>query len=113
MKKINLFVISFLTLSLGFLAVQCNFDGSETQAGKNRTLAARVAEEKSYSKATLENHFSNNRVVVVLNKDASLNFKTYTREDFSEIAAVQEVTDSTRLTMEVVRQQLEAEKTGN
>ena len=57
-------------------------------------------------------HFGHDRVVVVLSKEASLNFKTYTPEDFPEVK-FSRVDDSTRLTMELVMKQLEAEKTGN
>ena len=69
-------------------------------------------EEKIYNVATLEDEFADNKVVVVLNKEASMNFKTYTPEDFPE-AFISRVDDSTRLTMELVRKQLEAAKTGD
>ena len=58
------------------------------------------------------NDFADDRVVVVLSKEASLNFKTYTPEDFPEVKFIR-VDDSTKLTMELVRKQLEAERTGD
>jgi len=69
-------------------------------------------EEKRYSEATLEDDFVGGKVVVILNKAASLNFKKYTPEDFPEIDCVM-VTDSSSSAMENVRLQLEALETGN
>lgn len=60
-------------------------------------------EEKSYSSATLEDVFAEDSIAIVLTKKASMNFKTYTPEDFPEILCTR-VMDATRLTMEVVRQ---------
>jgi len=60
----------------------------------------------------LEDEFADNKVVIVLTKEASLNFKTYSPEDFPE-AFISRVDDSTKLTMELVSKQLEAEKTGD
>ena len=60
----------------------------------------------------IEGAFSDARIALVLTKEASLNFKTYTPEDFPEIKCAS-VNDATRLTMEVVKQQLEAQRTGD
>jgi len=70
------------------------------------------SEEKIISTVTLEDEFADDRVVIVLNKEASMNFKTYTPEDFPE-GLFSRVDDSTALTMQLVRKQLEAEKTGD
>ena len=43
------------------------------------------AEEKITSTATLDMDFNENRIIVVLNKEASSNFKNYTVNDFPEI----------------------------
>ena len=67
-------------------------------------------EEKQYSEATLEDEFSDCTVVIVLNKEASMDFRAFGPEDFPEISVCR-VADSTKLTMELVIKQLEAEKT--
>jgi len=69
-------------------------------------------EEKKYSDATLEDDFADDSVVVILTKAETFKFKTYTPKDFPGINCLL-VTDSTEFGMEIVKQQLEAEKTGN
>jgi len=71
-----------------------------------------LIEERIYSDASLEDDFSESSVVIVLNKEASMAFKTYTPEDFGE-GLFSRVDDSTRLTMELIKKQLEAERTGD
>ena len=57
-----------------------------------------IVEEKIFSKATLEDDFADNRVLVVLNNAASLKLKTYTAADFPEIqcASVNDLTTATK-----------------
>ncbi len=52
-----------------------------------------VVEPKSFSTATLENDFADDRVLVVLNNKASLKFKSYSVSDFAEVkcAAVRDL----------------------
>ena len=76
------------------------------------SVADAQPEEKIFSNVTLEDEFADDRVVIVLNKEASMNFKTYTPEDFPD-GLFSRVDDSTALTMELVRKQIEAEKTGD
>ena len=78
-------------------------------AHKNVNAEASIATE-IYGTVSLEDKFADDRVVIVLNKEASLNFKTYTPEDFPE-GLFRRVDDSTALTMELVRKQLKAEET--
>jgi len=112
--KKKIFVFTLLILIFCFFSIQCEFDPSETNNRNNLILnnTDGSIEEKRYSNAKIDDKFVENKVVVVLNKEASLNFKTYKPEDFSEIKCIQ-VTDSTDLIMEVVKQQLEAEKSGD
>ena len=106
-KLLNL----FLLLLLPFIVfVHCQFESSGA-IGRSIRLHGSIdefADVKTYSNVTLKDEFAADRIVVVLNKEASLNFNTYTPEDFPEIK-VTDVFDSTRLTMEIVRKQLEAE----
>jgi len=100
-----------LLLPLTVFMVQCGVEVPEVYKGANVSRSAIAGfEEKSYSNATLEDRFADDRVVIVLNQAASMNFKTYTPKDFPELTCTR-VTDSTELTMEVVKQQLEAERT--
>ena len=57
-----------------------------------------IVEEKIYSKATLEDDFADDRVLVVLNNAASLKLKTYTAADFPEIscASVSDLSTATK-----------------
>lgn len=47
-----------------------------------------IVEPKVLNTATLENQFADNRVIIVLNNKASLNFKDYSTKDFQEIECV-------------------------
>ena len=115
MKKGILCILFVLLFPLAFLFVQCQFEAAKEHDGskKNGRAVGEFAEEKKYSNAALEDKFAGDRVVIVLNKAASMNLdKTYTEKDFPEIKCVR-VTESTRLTKEIVRQQIEAKRTGN
>ena len=81
-----------------------NLYGSETQ----------YWEEKVYwDTLTPDSVIAENAVTVVLSKFASSNYeKTYTTEDFSEIDC-SEVFELTALTLELVKKQIIAERTGD
>ena len=104
-----------LILPLCILIMQCNIDTPEPKSGNNSARSIinyELEEEKIYSDVTVDDPFSSERVVVVLKKAASMNFKTYSPKDFPEIPCTS-VTDSTDQIMETVRLQIEAEKTGD
>ena len=103
------FSLMLLPLTV-LITVQCRHEASEPRVSNTSRSVVGVAEEKTYSDATLEGRFADDRVVIVLSHAASMNFKKYTPKDFPEIRCT-EITDSTAGTMEVVRQQLEAERT--
>jgi len=65
-----------------------------------------------YREDQMEYNFVDDTVVIVLSKEASLDFKTYTPDDFPEIGCYR-VDDSTKGIMELVRKQIEAELTGD
>jgi subtilisin family serine protease len=107
----SFFVVSFLALAV--LSIQCKIEEPNDHDRNNVSrYAADKFEEKEYSKATLEDQFADDRVVIILNKAESFKFKAYTPKDFPE-ADCRMVTDSTMYGMEIVKQQLEAEKTKN
>ena len=56
-------------------------------------------EQKIYSNATIEQDFSDRRVIVVMNNEASLELNDYTVEDFSEINCkeIQDFSSATKL----------------
>ena len=103
-----------LLLPLAFSTIQCKIDAPDAHDGNSvsRNAAGGIVEEKIYSKASQEDDFADDRVVIILNKTATFKFKTYTPEDFPGIDCLL-VTDSTEFGMEIVKQQLEAEKTRN
>ena len=106
----SVFLLMLLPLTV-LITVQCRHETSEpVDVTTSRSAAGGFAEDKVYSNASVEDFFVDNRVAVVLNRAASMNFKAYTPKDFPEIRTTR-VTDSTDLIMDVVKQQLEAEKT--
>jgi len=68
-----------------------------------------VIEEKVTCTATLDDEFADNRVLVVLNNKTSLEFKTYTASDFSEIGC-KNVKDLTAPMTEKIKAAVEEEK---
>ena len=114
MKKKLRFVFAALILPLCIVMLQCRIEAPEGSNGKStgRGIGDSFAEEQKDSDAASGNLFEDNRVLIVLNKSASMNFRPYTPKDFAEIDGVQ-VRDLTQLTMEVVQEQLKAERTGN
>ena len=102
MKKNKLAIVAAITLSVIILSTQCLFDEQDTEG------ISRVLGETSLS---VKDEFIEDRVVIVLTKEASINFKVYSPDDFKEVGCVR-IDDSTRHTLEIVKEQLEAEKTG-
>ena len=116
MKKRALIVFFALLLPLLVLTtVRCRFEpsGAGTAKNTNRSVIYGFDGGKIYSNATLEDDFSGCQVAVVLNKTASMDFRTYTPEDFSEVPDIVRVVDASKRTMKVVQEQLNAEKTGD
>jgi len=111
-RILSVFALLFLPL---IVLVQCQFETPKPQQSDNEVSYRKVAgfaEDKTYSKATLDDKFAEDRVVIILNKAESFKFKAYTPKDFPEIDC-RVVTDSTAFGMEIVKQQIEAEKTKN
>jgi len=71
------------------------------------TTAYSGYDEKVYCKLTLENEFSDELILAVLTREATLRFKAYTAEDFPEIpnVRVEEITEGSAA---IVKRQLEA-----
>lgn len=69
-------------------------------------------EEKIFCDATIDDDFEDGLVLIVLSKEATLSFKTYTPTDFADINCLR-VADLTELTSELVRKQLDYNTTQN
>lgn len=82
--KANLKSFFALSLLLLFAISQC--------VSPIRASNIPAIEEKIYSDATIEDDFADDRIMVVLQNDVSLQFKTFSEEDFSEVDCV-DVTD--------------------
>ena len=99
-------------LLITFSSISCQLESPALGDLEGGRAVAETGDIKSYSNATMEEAFVDDRVAIVFNKSVSMNFKEYTPEDFPEIQCSR-VMDATRFTMEVVKQQLEAQRTGD
>ena len=70
------------------------------------------SETKVYCDATIEDDFADDKIILVLNNKESLMFRNYKLDDFAEVACI-EIEDLTEKTCEVIKQQFDAEKTGD
>ncbi|MCL2763381.1 MAG: S8 family serine peptidase, partial [Treponema sp.] len=104
-----------LIFSLVILTVQCRFEPPAAGTGKhsNRSIETGFDEEKILTNVSLASSFADNRVLIVLKKSVSMDFRTYTPEDFPEIPGIVRVVDASRRTMAIVQEQLNAQKTGD
>lgn len=75
-KTCCLLLIVAFALTIGYIPFEV----------KALSTAPIATETKIYSQASIEDDFVDNHVLVVLTNEASLKFKTYTTEDFPEIA---------------------------
>ena len=103
MKKKN-YPLFFLVSLFILVTMQCKFDAADWNKEKSTPISRSAAEEKVYCNATMENDFCDQTVVMVLSREASMNFKTYGPEDFPEVVC-EEVVDATALTLELVKKQ--------
>ncbi len=67
---------------------------------------------KIFSTASIDDDFSRDTVLVILNKTATMSFKKYTKDDFPELQC-HDVIDLTWQTTELIKQQITAMKSGN
>jgi hypothetical protein len=98
-RRLNVF-IALLAATL-LLTLQCKFNPDNPP---NKMSASRGAAEAG--------PIAGDRVLIVLDKGLSLQFKNYTPKDFPEIPCTQ-VEDLTALTIGLIKKQDEAERTGN
>ena len=75
-----------------------------------KVISASLIEEKIYCEASIDECFANDKVLLVLNKSATMSFKNYTQEDFLGVGCIS-VSNLTESTLEIVKQQLQAETT--
>lgn len=64
------------------------------------------------TQVNIDDDFSDDKVIIVLKHNVSLEFKDYTKDDFSEIDCAK-VEDLTMYTTEIVKDEIEAYKTGD
>ena len=104
MNKKIFTIFSLFVFATVFYFSGCMFEDEEPLAGHTH---------HGGDKDIPDARFAPDRILVTKTKTSSSNFyKEYTPEDFPEIDVVR-VVEITRGTMEVIRQQLEAEKTGD
>ena len=98
-KKLVCFIISF---SLTFLVILPN---STFLVSAGESLVEEE-DQKFYSRATIEDDFSDNTIMVVLKHDVSMELKEYSIEDFPEVG-IKSVTDLSASAREKASVQLE------
>ncbi|MDR3292957.1 MAG: S8 family serine peptidase, partial [Clostridiales bacterium] len=113
MKKIVLMLSVFV---LGLALVFGGVINTHQTSAISALSYGETTENKIYCTATIKDDFSDNTVLVVLNREASLSglkdskdFREYTPKDFSEIR-LSGVEDLTRTTVDVVKRQIADEK---
>ena len=86
-EKKGVFTLVIVTLLI-ITSIPLISVGSEGEVIGNSSKEAYYSdfaeEEKRYCNATLEDNFADNGVLIVLNKETSMSFKTYTPKDFAE-----------------------------
>ena len=67
-------VLKTIVLLVAIFSIQCRFEVSDRQEGKNAYSAGYSGgiEEKTYCKATIEDDFAEDTVVIVINNQTSL-----------------------------------------
>jgi len=102
-KRILAVIIALCTI---LITLTCSLEPDfQDETVIHRSAFSVFPERQVFSRATLEDNFRGDRVLIVLNQNASRNFREYTANDFSEIGNLLQVTDLTRRTMEIVRMQ--------
>lgn len=111
MKSREKILVLLLTVFLfAILSLFINLINSSVSA-EAEGISLKQPEAKIISSASIDNEFDEESVIVILNKEKTFEFKTYTPQDFTEFNCY-EVIDLTWQTSELVKKQLEAEKIG-
>jgi hypothetical protein len=105
MKK-NITAISMLFLYIFSAMIFFGFTTNTEDIEQDSSL---VEERRSFSNATIEDDFAEDRIIVVLNRQETMRFRNYTADDFAEISVrtVENVTETSR-TMLIERLQRDA-----
>ena len=119
MKKIVFTVLMTLSLPLFVLFMaQCQNDAPEeltAGGGSNRNVTEIITEEKIYSDVSLKDDFADDKVLVVMRKEADLQKglqKTYGMNDFPELR-YKKVENLSSPMIKLALKQIEAQKSGN
>ena len=98
MKKKTWILLIIMFAIIAFIGVNQN----EVFANQN----VEMEEQKNYCIATLEKNFEEDKIIVILTKKATYEFRDYEPRDFAEIDCV-EVKELTKFTAERIKKELE------
>lgn len=88
MKKINRIISMILSMAIILMVMPLSHiyaDGNMSMEADDNAVF--VDEEKIYSNATIDDDFADDKVIVVMKHNISMEFKSYTVSDFAEINA--------------------------
>jgi len=128
MKKFKLVGMLLMSVIIAFTPLVANLNSNKINtvfADSTITLNEEVEKEieleikdkankldkKVYYEGSVEDNFTNDTVIIVLNEEETHKFKTYTPEDFPEIDCVT-VNDLTSYTVNYVQQEIQSRKLG-
>lgn len=112
MRRFKIKSINMTALAIGLLSAVFVLFGFMMNGASTLTAKAQNSEEKVYCQATINEEFEETKILVTLNKAATLSFKEYGIKDFPEVA-LEEVRDLTAPSVELAKEQIAAEKAGN
>ena len=98
-----LLIVSPLMFS-GFIFASSHKGISDGRDHREYTSISLV-EERIFSKATLENDFADDKILVIMNRQETMRFREYATRDFSEIG-VREVKELTRSSSIALREKI-------
>ena len=102
-NKLLLAIIAIAFIATSFTVL---WQGAGTTA-----FASDAPDEKQFSAATIEDNFADDRILVVMDKQSTMSFRSFSTADFSEIG-VASVDDLTRTSRESLRTQIDFARVG-
>lgn len=105
-KKVSALILAFFVSCILF-AISSN----NVYAWSGSTEEQVSADHKVYSKATLDDNFADDTVVIELNREESFKFKNYTFADFPEVH-LSSIEDVNNNATRIIQEQITAENMG-
>lgn len=105
-KKVSVLVLAFLVSCIIFATSSNN-----VYAWSGNTERQVPVDQKVYSKATLDDKFADDTVVIEFNTEESFKFKNYTFADFPEVH-LSSIEDVNNNATRIVQEQITAENIG-